>query len=97
MQNLALYAKVFSVFSKELFILINGLCESGVILKELEQNSNFSIKSEVLTRGGGNPLIYVIKIYGYRSSLRKLICKLRLFITNKKIRKKIGSSSGLFK
>ena len=28
-----------------------GLCDTGVILKELEHNSNLSVKSQVLTRG----------------------------------------------
>ena len=32
------------------------------------------------------PLIYVIKIYKYRRSLRKSNCKLRIFITNKNVR-----------
>ena len=36
---------------------------------------------------GGEPLIYVIKIYEYRSSLCKLIIKLIIFITNKNVRK----------
>ena len=31
--------------------LFYGLCDSGVILKELERNSSFSVKSEILTRG----------------------------------------------
>ena len=36
-----------------------------------------------------NPLIYVIKTWEYKSSLRKLIYKLRKSFTNKKIRKKL--------
>ena len=31
--------------------LFYGLSDSGVILEELGQNSRFSVKSEVLTRG----------------------------------------------
>ena len=38
--------------------------------------------------GGANPLIYVIKKYKYRSSLRKLIRNLSVFVTNKNVRKK---------
>ena len=38
---------------------------------------------------GQTPLIYMIKIYEYRSSLRKLICKLRIFFTNKNVREKL--------
>ena len=36
-----------------------------------------------------NPLIYAIKTYEYRSSLRKLIRKLRIFFTNENVRKKL--------
>ena len=43
---------------------------------------------------GDNPLIYVIKIYKYKISLRKFIHKLHVFITNKNVRKK--SSDCLF-
>ena len=39
-------------------------------------------------RRGVNSLIYAIKTYEYRSSLRKLIRKLRLFFTNENVRKK---------
>ena len=39
--------KFFSNFN----YLFYGLCNSGVILKELGQNLSFSVKSEVLTRG----------------------------------------------
>ena len=35
--------------------------DSGVTHNELGQNLSFSVKSEVLTGGGLNPLIYVIK------------------------------------
>ena len=47
---------------------------------------NFSVKSEVLTRV--SPLIYAIKAYKYRSSLRKLIRKLRIFVTYENVCKK---------
>ena len=33
--------------------------------------------------------MYAIKAYEYRSSLRKLICKLHLFFTNENFRKKL--------
>ena len=33
--------------------------------------------------------MYAIKAYEYRSSLRKLICKLHLFFTNENVRKKL--------
>ena len=36
-----------------------------------------------------SPLIYAIKTYEYRSSLRKLIRKLRIFFTYENIRKKL--------
>ena len=38
------------VFSTESLFKLNGLCDSWVILKEVEQNLDFSAKSEVLTR-----------------------------------------------
>ena len=41
------------------------------------------------TDEGANPLIYVIKTWEYKSSLRKLIYKLRISFTYKKIRKKL--------
>ena len=51
-------------------------------------------KSAVKCKEGGtdegpNPLIYVTKTWEYKSSLRKLICKLRISFTNKNIRKKL--------
>ena len=46
---------------------------------ELGQNLSFSVKSEVYRRGV-SPLTCAIKTYEYRSSLRKLIRKLRTFI-----------------
>ena len=66
--------------------LFYGLCHSGVILKNLGQNSSFSVTTEVLTRGA-SPLIYVTKINKYRSLLRELIGKVCVFITNKNVRK----------
>ena len=36
-----------------------------------------------------NPLIYAIKTYEYRSLLRKLIRKLRIFFTNENVCKKL--------
>ena len=51
---------------------------------KLGQNLSFSVKSE-----GVNPFIYVIKTREYRSSLRKLICKLCVSFTNKNIRKQL--------
>ena len=54
---------------------------------ELGQNLSFSVKSEVSTRG--EPLIYTIKAYEYRSSLRKLIRKLRIFFTYENVCKKL--------
>ena len=36
-----------------------------------------------------NPLIYGIKTYEYRSSLRKLVRKLRIVFTNENARKKL--------
>ena len=54
---------------------------------ELGQNLSFCVKSEVSTRV--NSLIYAIKTYEYRSSLRKLIRKLRIFFTNKNVREKL--------
>ena len=41
-----------------------SLCDSGVILKELEQNSNFSVKSEGIDEGA-NPLFMLYKINTY--------------------------------
>ena len=38
---------------------------------------------------GANPLIYLIKIWEYKNSLRKLIYELRKSFTNKNIRKKL--------
>ena len=38
---------------------------------------------------GVNPFIYIIKTGEYRSSLWKLICKLRISFTNKNIHKKL--------
>ena len=38
---------------------------------------------------GGEPLIYVIETWAYRSLLHKLICKLRISFTNKNIRKEL--------
>ena len=40
-------------------------------------------------RRGLNPLIYAIKTYEYRSSLRKLIRKLRIFFTYENVCKKL--------
>ena len=51
------------------------------------QNLSFSRK-ERGTKEGVNPLIYVIKTWEYKSSLRRLIYKLRISFTNKNIRKK---------
>ena len=50
---LTLYAKLFLV---NFIYLFYDLCDSGVILKELIQNSSFSVKNKVLTRGR-TPLI----------------------------------------
>ena len=36
------------------------------------------------------PLIYAMKTYEYRSSLRKVIRKLRIFFTNEKVCKKLN-------
>ena len=47
---LVVYTKVFLAVSKEQFIVIKRTFGSGVILKELKQNPNFSVKSEVVTR-----------------------------------------------
>ena len=80
---LALYAKVFLVIST---IYSTALVVQGSFLKNWDK-----IRALVKERGideGANPLIYVIKIYKYKSSLRTLIRKLRIFITNKNIRKK---------
>ena len=68
--------------------LFYGFCDSGVILKKLGQNLSFNVKSEVLKRGW-TPLICVIKTWEYRSSLRKLIYRLRIYFINKNIRKKL--------
>ena len=81
-QYLALYAKEFCSNFNYFFY---GLYDSGVILKDLGQNSSFSVKSDI--GEGVNPLIYVIKIHEYRSSLRNLIRKVRMFITSKDVRK----------
>ena len=43
--------KFYAKLSKELHILIKRPFWFRVILKELEQTSNFSVNSEVLTRG----------------------------------------------
>ena len=55
------------------------------VIQELGQNSNFSLKSRVLTR----ERIHVVKTYKYRISLRKLIRKLRIFFNNENVRKKL--------
>ena len=62
------------------------LCNSGVILKELGENLSFSVKSEALPR---IPSHIRNKTYEYRSSLRRLIRKLRIFFTNENVRKKL--------
>ena len=46
---------------------------------------------------GANPFRYVIKIYEYKSSLSRLICKLRVLLLVKTFLSKIKSSIGLFK
>ena len=70
----------YSIFSSFNY-LFYGLSDSGFILKALGQNLRFSVKNE-----GTNPLIYIIKTKEYKSLLRKIILKLRVFFTNKKIR-----------
>ena len=52
----------------------------------MEQNSKYKCK-ERGTDEGASLLIYIIKQYEYRGSLRKLICKLRIFITSKNVGK----------
>ena len=74
---------IFSNFN----YLFYGLCDSLVLLKALGQNLSFNVKSEVLKREQTH-LIYVIKIFEYRTSWRKLIRKLRTDITNKNVHKK---------
>jgi GH43 family beta-xylosidase len=56
-QCLALDTTVFQHFKKSyLFFLLNDPSVSGVVFKELGQNFNFTIKSEVLRKG--QPLSY---------------------------------------
>ena len=50
---------------------------------------------EKLVMGMTCPLIYAIKTYGYRSSLRKLIRKLRIFFTYENVRKKFNVNAFL--
>ena len=63
----------------------------GSFLKDWDKIQAFKCKEWGIDEGA-NPLIYVIKIHEYKSSLRKLICKPRIFISNKNIRKKKYSS-----
>jgi len=52
-----LYRKFSSTFEKSFLLFqLNDPCVSGVVLKELGQNSNFSVKSKVLRRR--LPLLY---------------------------------------
>ena len=81
---LALYAKVFLVIST---IYSTAFVIQGSFLKNWDKNLSFSVKSELLTRE--KPLIYVIKIHKHRSTLRKLIRKLRIFSTNKNVHIKL--------
>ena len=77
------YASLFtlSIFSNFNY-LFYGLFGSEVILKELGHLS-FSVNSEVSTRV--EPLIYAIKTYEYRSSLRKLIREIRIIFTKENV------------
>ena len=69
--------------------LFYGLCDSGVILRKIGTKLKLFYK-ERGTAEGVNPLIYVTKTYKYKSSLRKLILKLRISFTNKNVCKKLN-------